>query len=120
MMKRMQSGGSAVTITSCLRWITVIGLVAMSVGCRRMDERAVYQIARDYLVQQVGADVEVSSRGESKVAVNKNMARVDLDYRMDGSQPVEGYITVWCKRVRMRWEFERATDSRNRGWGGGE
>lgn len=102
-----------------LRWLVVIAVVAASVGCRRVDEGKVYKIARAHVIQQVGEETEVTSLKKSLVAVNKNMARVDIDYRRGGNPPVEGYMTVWCKRVRMRWEFERATDSRSLGVGGG-
>ncbi|MBT3294081.1 MAG: hypothetical protein HN919_17770 [Verrucomicrobia bacterium] len=98
-----------------LRWLVVFGVVAVSVGCGRVDEKKVYTIARDHVMQQVGEEAEVTTRKASRLAVNKNMARVDIDYRRGGSAPVEGYMTVWCKRVRMRWEFERATDSRSLG-----
>jgi hypothetical protein len=101
-----------------LRWLVVAGLIAACVGCGRVDEGKVYKIARAHVMQQVGEETEVTTRKTSRLAVNKNMARVDIDYRRGGSTPVEGYMTVWCKRVRMRWEFERATDSRSLGQGG--
>ncbi len=88
-------------------------MVLLAAGCRRVDERKVYRIARDHVEQQVGEGVEVSSMKDTLFAVGKNAARVDVDYRRGGAQPVEGYMTVWCKRIRMRWEFERATDSRS-------
>jgi hypothetical protein len=90
-------------------------MVVLAAGCRRVDERKVYRIARDYVEQQVGEGVEVSPMGKTLFAVGKNAARVDVDYRRSGADPVEGYMTVWCKRVRMRWEFERAADSRSSG-----
>ena len=95
------------------RWMVVAVLIAASVGCRRIDERKVYRIARAHVEQQVGEDVEVSPIDEALLAVGKNAARVDVDYRRGGAAPVEGYMTVWCKRIRMRWEFERAADGRS-------
>jgi len=91
--------------------LAMLGVFAT--GCGRMDERKVYRIAREHVEQQVGDDVEVSPMAKSLFAVGKNAARVDLDYHRGGATPVEGYMTVWCKRIRMRWEFERATDSRS-------
>ena len=97
-----------------MKWWVILGVMLVSVGCRRMDDRAVYRIARDHVEQQVGDDVDVSPIGDSLLAVTKNAARVDVDYRRGGDRPVEGRMTVWCKRIRMRWEFERSTDSRSR------
>ncbi len=57
----------------------------------------------------------MATRGAALFAIGKNAARVDLDYERGGPDPVEGCMTVWCKRVRMRWEFERAIDSRSAG-----
>ncbi|NQU41588.1 MAG: hypothetical protein HQ523_16705 [Lentisphaerae bacterium] len=94
-------------------WVLVLAVAMGSVGCGRMDERAVYNVARDHVVQQVGEGVTVSSRRESLLAVNKNAARADINYTRGGSDPVEGYFTVWCKRTRLRWEFDYSTDSRN-------
>ncbi len=94
--------------------VALLGVLVMgAAGCGRIDERKVYRIAREHVEQQVGEGVDISPMDESLFAVGKNAARVDVDYRRSGADPVEGYMTVWCKRVRMRWEFERATDSRS-------
>lgn len=99
-------------ISSMVLLATVVLLAA---GCGRIDERKVYRIAREHVEEQVGEGVEVSPMDKALFAVGKNAARVDVDYRRDGAPPVEGYMTVWCKRIRMRWVFERATDSRTSG-----
>ena len=98
-----------------MKWVSVallMAVVGLTAGCRRLDERKVYRVARDYVEQQVGEGVEVSPMDKALFAVGKNAARVDIDYRRGGGSPVEGYMTVWCKRIRMRWAFERATDPR--------
>ncbi len=95
--------------------VLLAAVVMLAAGCGRIDERKVYRIARNHIEQQVGEGVEVSPKDKAIFAVGKNAARVDVDYRRGGASPVEGYMTVWCKRIRMRWEFERATDSRSAG-----
>lgn len=96
------------------RWMLgiVSAMVMLSVGCRRIDERDVYRIAREHVAQQLGEGVQVSARDEARFAVGKNAARIDLDYTRQGPDPVKGYMTVWCNRIRMRWVFDRAIDHR--------
>jgi len=99
-----------------MRWVVAVSVaVVLSAGCGRIDERKVYRIAREHVEHELGEDVDVSPMKTSLFAVGKNAARVDVDYHRGGNNPVEGYMTVWCKRIRMRWEFERATDSRTAG-----
>jgi hypothetical protein len=93
--------------------LVVVGV--MAAGCGRIDKRDVYRIARDHVEQQVGDGIEVSPPGKALFAIGKSAARVDVDYERESPDPVEGVMTVWCKRVRMRWEFERAIDSRSAG-----
>ncbi len=91
--------------------IVVVGVV----GCGRMDERAVYRIACEHAEQQLGEGVTVGPIDEAMFAVGKNAARVDINYARGGADPIDGYMTVWCKRIRLRWELDRSTDSRNQG-----
>ena len=94
-------------------WILVLIVALGAMGCGGVDERAVYKIARDHVEQQLAQGVSVSARKASLLAVNKNAARADINYVRGGAEPVEGYFTVWCKRTRLRWEFDYSTDSRN-------
>ncbi|MDP6631135.1 MAG: hypothetical protein QGH42_11575 [Kiritimatiellia bacterium] len=93
----------------------LIAVGVMAAGCGGIDKRDVYRIARDHVEQQAGKGVKVSSRDEALFAIGKSAARVDVDYNREFPDPVEGIMTVWCKRVRMRWEFERSIDSRSAG-----
>ncbi len=89
--------------------LAVLGVLCV-VGCGSIDRRNVYRIARTHVEQEMGEGVRVSSMDDALFAIGKNAARVDVDYQRKGTAPASGYMTVWCKRIRMRWVFERAID----------
>jgi hypothetical protein len=92
-------------------WVLLPAAVLLA-GCRGIDERTAYRLAADACREQLAAEgqVEPARRRDAFVALGKNAARVDLPFRLvqpDGTTR-EGRWTAWCKRIRLRWELDRA------------
>jgi len=72
----------------------------------------VYRVACETVrnAPDVPDSIVIHPRRNTFIALGKNAARVDLDYDYvdEAGRKVTRTYTVWCKRIEMRWEPDRA------------
>ena len=81
-------------------------------GCRWPSEKAVYRIARRTVKKsdEIPEGAVPAPMRKTIISMAKNAARVDIPSEfVDASGQMQTrWHTVWCKRIDLRWELDRA------------
>jgi len=92
----------------------MIAVVLALCGCRRMEAHGLYRQACRVVESAEGAGpgVVAARRDAVRYSIGKNAARLDVPYyrgKREGTPA--GLCTVWFKRIRLRWEVDRAFET---------